>query len=235
MKRLLSAAIVVSLLGACHFHSRSWLANHASDPTPTPTAVVPDTQPVVRQEGAPVPEESKKKKSSWRPDRDARATAMRPMGRSSMAASDGRTVGMFLMANDVNLSFAKVAYSAAESDDVKSFARRMLTDHTQIVATIRSLIADQNVSPSDDSAGEDLRDLSTLQRDSLRALTRRAFDSAYVAMELDRHRAMLSMIDDVLLPRARSAEIREMLAATRPIIAAHVAHAEQLQASLAKR
>jgi putative membrane protein len=118
---------------------------------------------------------------------------------------------------------------------VKSFARRILTDHTQIVATIRALIADQDVTPSDDDAGEDLRDLSTLQRDSLRALTGHAFDSTYVAMELDRHRAMLSMIDDVLLPRARSAELREMLASTRPIIAAHVAHAEQLQASLAKR
>lgn len=232
MKRLLTAAIAVSVLGACHFHSRSWLAKHADDPTPT--TVVPDTQPVVRQEGTPAPEEPKKE-SRWRPDRDGHATANKPMGRSSMASSDGRTVGMFLMTNDVNLSFAKVAYAGAASEDVKSFARRMLTDHTQIVATIRALIADQDVSPSDDSAGEDLRDLSTLQRDSLRALTGRAFDSTYVAMELDRHRAMLSMIDDVLLPRARSAELREMLASTRPIIAAHVAHAEQLQASFAKR
>ena len=238
MKRLLAAAIAVSLLGACHFHSRSWLAKQADGRTPT--TVVPDTQPVVRQEGTPASDdstkgESTKKESIWRPDRDARATATKPMGRSSMAASDGRAVGMFLMANDVNLSFAKVAYAGASSDDVKSFARRMLTDHTQIVATIRALIADQDVTPSDDSAGEDLRDLSTLQRDSLRALTGHTFDSTYVAMELDRHRAMLSMIDDVLLPRARSAELREMLASTRPIIAAHVAHAEQLQASLAKR
>jgi len=241
MKRLLSAAVAVSVLGACHFHSRSWLAQHADGSTPT--TVVPDTQPVVRQEGTPSGDDSttaktekrEKKQSMWRPDRDAGATATKPMARSSMAASDGRTVGMFLMANDVNLSFARVAYANASSDDVKSFARRMLTDHTQIVATIRALIADADVTPSDDSAAEDLRDLSTLQRDSLRALTGHAFDSTYVAMELDRHRAMLSMIDDVLLPRARSADLREMLASTRPIIAAHVAHAEQLQASLAKR
>jgi len=84
-------------------------------------------------------------------------------------------------------------------------------------------------------AGRDLRDISTVQRDSLRALTGRAFDSTYVAMELDRHRAMLTMIDDVLLPRARGSELRELLASTRPIVAAHVAHAEQLQATLRKR
>ena len=232
MKRLLFAAVAVSLLGACH-HSAAWLAKHASEPAQT--TVVPDTQPVVRQEGAPRSDGSKKKVSVWRPDRDAGGSATQPMARSSMAASDGRTVGMFLMVNDVNLSFAKAAYAGAESEDVKAFARRMLTDHTQIVATIRALIADQDVTPSDDSAGEDLRDLSTLQRDSLRALSGHSFDSTYVAMELDRHRAMLSMIDDVLLPRARSAELRELLASARPIIAAHVAHAEQLQASLAKR
>jgi hypothetical protein len=43
------------------------------------------------------------------------------------------------------------------------------------------------------------------------------------------------MIDDVLLPRARSSELRELLASTRPIIAAHIAHAEQLEAALSKR
>jgi putative membrane protein len=157
------------------------------------------------------------------------------MSASSMGSSDGRSVGIFLMANDVNLSFAKIAYGAATNDDVKGFARRVLTDHTQIIATIRSLVADQDMSPSDDNASRDLRDMSTLERDSLRALTGRAFDSTYVAMELERHRAMLAMIDDELLPRARSAELREMLASTRPIIAAHLAHAEQLQTTLAKR
>jgi putative membrane protein len=220
---LLSAAIASLALGACHFHSAAWLAQHADDKVPT--KIVADTQPIVRQEGEAKPSS----------EHEAHSTATKPMTRASIAASDGRTVGMFLMANDVNLSFAKIAYVNGASEDVKSFARRVLTDHTQIVATIRALVADQDISPSDDDAAKDLRDFSTLQRDSLRALTGRAFDSTYLSMELERHRAMLTMIDDVLLPRARSAELREMLASTRPIIAAHVAHAEQLLASFGKR
>jgi putative membrane protein len=157
------------------------------------------------------------------------------MSATSSGSSDGRTVGMFLLANDVNLTFARLALAGSTNEDVRSFARRILTDHTQLVLTIRSLIADQDMSPADDNAARDLRDLSTLQRDSLRALTGRVFDSTYVAMELERHRAILTMIDDVLLPRARSADLREMLASSRPIIAAHVAHAEQLEATLARR
>jgi putative membrane protein len=139
------------------------------------------------------------------------------------------------MANDVVLSFAKIAYANAESEEVRGFARRMLTDHTQLIAATRALSAELDVGPSEDGGSRDLRDFSTLQRDSLRALSGRAFETAYVAMELDRHSAMLSMIDDVLLPRAHSSELRELLASARPIIAAHVAHAEQLQATLAKR
>ena len=223
MKRFLTAAIAASILGACHFHSRSWAAQHANDKTPS--KVVPDTQPVVKQEGEPV-----RQLRAW-----DRASATTPMTQTSFFTSDGRTIGRFLMANDVDMSFAKVAYANAGSEEVKAFAKRMLTDHTQIIATMRALASDEDISPSDDDAARDLRDLSTLQRDSLRVLTGRAFDETYVAMELDRHHAILTMIDDVLLPRARSGELRELLASTRPIIAAHVAHAEQLLATLAKR
>lgn len=234
MKRLLSIAIAASVLGACHFHSRAWVAQHAN--AAPATKVVADTQPVVRQQGNEQPQPDARQPEAPQPKLHAwsRASAAQPMS-GSIGSSDNRAVGMFLMSNDVNLSFARMAYANASSEDVKAFARRMLTDHTQIMTTIRALVADQDMSPADDNAGTDLRDLSTLQRDSLRAMSGRSFDSTYVLMELDRHRAMLSMIDDQLLPRARSAELREMLASTRPIIAAHVAHAEQLLAAMERR
>ena len=235
MKRLLTAAVAASVLGACHFHSRAWVAQHANDKAPA--KVVADTQPVVSQAGEPArkPVREPVREPVLETDPSSPSTASQQMTRSSIFTSDGRTVGRFLMANDVVLSFAKIAYANSGSEEVKGFARRMLTDHTQLIATMRALSAEQEISPSDDGGSRDLRDFSTLQRDSLRALDGRAFDNAYVAMELDRHRAMLSMIDDVLLPRAHSGELRELLASARPIIAAHVAHAEQLQATLARR
>jgi putative membrane protein len=240
MKRLLTAAFAASLLGACHFHSRAWLAQHANDKAPPKP--VADTQPVVRQAGepapapAPAPARTPARTSVQQTDAEmGTGSASEAMSRSSFFFSDARSVGRFLMANDVDISFAKIALANAGSDEVKAFARRMLTDHTQIIANARALASDQEITPADDDAGRDLRDFSTLERDSLRALSGRAFDVTYVAMELERHRAMLSMIDDVLLPRVSNSELQELLASTRPIIAAHVAHAEQLQATLARR
>jgi putative membrane protein len=223
MKRFSPLALATVFLGACHFHSRAWLDQQAKNKSQP--AVVADTQPVVKQSGEEVLETRSSEPS----------TASKQMTRTSLFASDGRTVGRFLMANDIVLSFGRVAATSSASDEVKAFARRMLTDHTQIIATMRDLAADLDISPSDDNGTRDLRDLSTLQRDTLRALDGRAFEVSYVAMELDRHRAMLSMIDDVLLPRAHSSELREALASTRPIIAAHIVHAEQLLATLTKR
>src|SRR6185437_11112351 len=149
---------------------------------------------------------------------DAKESKSARAARELAAANDGRTAGMFLMANGIELSFAKIAYAKASSDEVKVFARRMLTDHTQMIDGTRALLVAENFDPSDDQAGRDLRDLATLQRDSLQSLTGRAFDSTYVAMELQRHQEMLSIIDDVLLPRARNDHLRDMLASMRPIV-----------------
>ena len=110
MTRYLSAAIAACLLSACHFHSRSWLAQHANDKAPA--KVVSDTQPVVKQQGdtasAPAP-----KLHLW-----SRATATTPMSRTSFFTTDGRTIGRFLMANDVDVSFARVAVMTSTSEEV---------------------------------------------------------------------------------------------------------------------
>jgi putative membrane protein len=224
--RLTAFAICAAFVGACHFHSRAWLDAHNKDIAPDVSAHA-DTQPIVRQTGEPV----------------AAVSAPAPSGKESKAikaarelaaANDGRTVGMFLMENDIELSFARIAFTNASSDEVKAFARRMVTDHTQMIAGTHTMAAAADLDPADDMSARDLRDASTLQRDSLRALTGHLFDSTYVEMELQRHREMLSIIDDVLLPRARNAQLRDMLALMRPIVSAHIAHAQQLRASLAK-
>lgn len=226
--RLAAVLLSVSLFGACHWYSRAWLEAHNKDIAPTDPTAHADTQPVVRQSGEPVAE-------TPTPTGNAKESRSARAARELAAANDGRTAGMFLMANDIELSFARIAYAKASSDEVKVFARRMLTDHTQMIDGTRALLASQSFEPSDDQAGRDLRDLATLQRDSLRAITGRAFDSTYVAIELQRHQEMLSMIDDVLLPRARNDQLRDLLASMRPIVSAHIAHAQQLRATLARR
>ena len=53
-----------------------------------------------------------------------------------------------------------------------------------------------------------------------------SFDTAYIANEAEFHRTLLRTIDDVLLRAATEDELRTLLKAVRPAMAAHLEHAE---------
>jgi putative membrane protein len=90
-----------------------------------------------------------------------------------------------------------------------------------------------DLTPREDEISRLLRDQSATNRDSLRALTGRQFDSAYVANEVRFHQEVLIAIDRVFLPSAQRPGLRDYVAALRPVISAHLAHAELLQTTLA--
>jgi len=142
---------------------------------------------------------------------------------------------MFLMSNDIDLTVAKLAHTRTTNAEVKAFAKRMITDHSQMIATLRTLIEEHDIVPADNMLGRDLRDLASIHRDSLLVREGATFDRAYVAWEIENHRELIAMIDDVLLPRADAGPLREMVASMRPIVSAHLAHAEQLASALGMR
>jgi len=149
---------------------------------------------------------------------------------------DANMIGLFLMSHDISLSYAKLAYQRAEEDAVQAFAKRVITDHTQLISSMRALVAEHTeIVPTDNMLGRDLRDRATMKRDSLADLTGTAFDRAYIATEVAQHRLMLALLDEVLLDRARDDDLRDLLGSTRPVLQAHLAHAQQLQTALAKR
>jgi putative membrane protein len=81
-----------------------------------------------------------------------------------------------------------------------------------------------------------MRDESAEKRDLMRELSGFAFDSVYVENEVSYHRKFLSQLDNVMIPAARNAELRNLLTAVRPAVASHLAHAEQVRADvLAKK
>ena len=149
------------------------------------------------------------------------------------SSSDDHLVAIMLASDNADLSYARMAYTRATTREVKAFAQRMINDHSQAVALINEIVARNDISPKDNLVSRDLRDEATGQRETMRPLTGVAFDSAYVANEVAYHHRLISMIDDVLLPRLDDGELRQQLTTMRPVLVAHLAHAEQIQATLA--
>lgn len=149
--------------------------------------------------------------------------------------SDANVAAILLAANNTDISYAQLVPARAQSPGVKSFAQIMLTDHTVVNKRVNELLAAIDLTPEDDVTSLDLRDESAAKRDTLRELAGRAFDSTYMANEVSYHTKLLAAIDGVLLPNTRNTRLRDMIAKARPLVAAHLEHAQQVRAGLSAK
>lgn len=162
------------------------------------------------------------------------AQSAKPLPRGSV--SDANIAAMVLASNNTDISYARLVPSRAQRDDVKKFGERMLTDHIGVNALVTQLLAKLDLAPEDNAISLDMRDESADKRDLMRDLSGFAFDSTYMENEVAYHQKFLASIDNQMLPAARNAELRALLTAVRPAVAAHLAHAEQVRADvLAKK
>ena len=157
------------------------------------------------------------------------------VGAPSVRVSEANIVAIVLAANATDLSYARLVPSRARSAEVKAFATRMTTDHTLLNTRVNDIALRNRISAEDNAISLDFRDHSAARRDVLRELEGARFDSTYVANEIQYHQELLAAIDAVLVPNARNAELREFVMNLKPPVSAHLAHAEQVRATLASR
>jgi putative membrane protein len=150
--------------------------------------------------------------------------------------SDAEVAADFLTANSAELSYARIALSGSgrSNKEVADFARRMLDDHGALFTGATDSLAAWGIVPEDNPRSLELRDQSAAWRDTLRSQPEPLFDSTYIAFEVRDHTRMLVMLDSLLIPAARSPGLYAMLTTARPVFAAHLDHAQRVQASLVK-
>lgn len=145
---------------------------------------------------------------------------------------DANIAAMVLASNNTDISYARLVPARAQHADVKKFAERMLTDHNGVNSLIHDLLRKLDLGPEENEMSLDMRDESANKRDILRELSGFAFDSTYMENEVSYHRNFLDAIDGIMLPNVRNSEMRNLLNALRPAVAAHLAHAEQVRATV---
>jgi putative membrane protein len=214
----------------------STTAAPATSTAPT-TSTAPATSTKTPETKAPEP-------TNRAPAPSTKQTATREPAAPRGSLSDPNIAAMVLALNNTDISYARLALaratdqapSRAQRDDVKQFASRMLTDHTGVNGLVTQLLTKLDVAPEDNELSLNMRDESADNRDKMRELNGYAFDSTYIENEVKYHQKFLSQIDNLMLRDARNAELKGLLTAVRPAVAAHLAHAEQVRADvLAKK
>ena len=146
--------------------------------------------------------------------------------------TDEEIAAVVVAANEIDAEIGDLAVARGSSSAVQSFGRSMAVDHRGINRAAGELLDRLGVTPVENTISRSLRSDAAKTKEALGARTGHAFDAAYLAHEVAYHRAVIDAVDQLLIPAATNAELKETLVAVRPALVAHLRHAEQLQGSL---
>jgi putative membrane protein len=152
---------------------------------------------------------------------------------SAQGVNDAQIASIVVTANQVDIDAGKLAESRATNDEVKAFARLMVTDHTAVNKSATDLAGKLKVTPQNNPTSESLKSGGDKNLARLRTLTGTAFDKAYVDQEVAYHQQVIDALDKTLIPGAANAELKALLIKVRPAFVAHLEHAKRLQTSMA--
>jgi putative membrane protein len=148
--------------------------------------------------------------------------------------SDAQIAAIVVTANQVDIDAGKLAKTKGHAKEVQEFGQRMITDHSGVNKAATELVQKLNVTPEPNPTSQSLQQGGDQNLANLKKLEGAAFDKAYIDHEVAYHEAVLSTLDKTLIPSAQNAELKALLVKVRPAFVAHLEHAKQIQASLAK-
>ena len=156
-----------------------------------------------------------------------------PEGRATTEQiGDAEIAAIVVAANGIDVRFGELAREHAVNPRVQQFAEAMITAHTAVNENAGALVQRLGVTPVESDVSRSLEAAAAETMETLRSKSGRGFDRAYIANEVAYHRQVLGALDDLLIPSAHSAELRETLVNVRPAFEAHLRHAESLQQEL---
>ena len=156
-------------------------------------------------------------------------------GVSAQGVSDAQIASIVVTANQVDIDAGQFAAARATSDEVKTFARLMVTDHSGVNKAATDLAEKLKVTPQDNPTSQSLKADGEKSLTHLRTLTGAAFEKAYIDREVAYHQQVIDALDSTLIPGATNEELKALLVKVRPAFIAHLEHAKRLQASATRK
>jgi putative membrane protein len=143
--------------------------------------------------------------------------------------NDAQIAAIAVAANQVDIDAGKAAESKSSNQEVKAFAHRMITDHTDVINQATALVTKLKVTPEESTLSKSLKSDGQKNLDRLTKMDGKAFNKAYIYQEIAFHKQVLDVIDNMLLPSAKNEELKALLVKVRGGVTSHLEHAEKIQ------
>jgi len=143
--------------------------------------------------------------------------------------TDPEIASVAVTANQVDIGNANVAIARSKDSSVLQFAETMKRDHQAVIDQAVALVTKLKVTPKDNAVSQKLLADAAKTQKMLESKSGKAFDKAYIDNEVAYHKAVISVIETVLIPEAQNAELKSLLQKVLPAFHAHLEHAEMIQ------
>ena len=134
------------------------------------------------------------------------------------------------LANSAEIQTGKLAAKQARSAEVKRIAQQLVTEHTKNRGELEALAQNKGVNVLPPEGGNTARDTAGVL--ALKGLEGAAFDSAFVAAQVEAHRTNIDAIRNQMLPATQDIDVRQFLEKTQQAMEKHLTSLQEIQDQL---
>jgi len=131
-------------------------------------------------------------------------------------------------ANSAEIDQGRLAREKAKDPRVRDFAAMMVDHHGEAQRDQQKL----KLEPSASADSKRMQGDAEAALKDLKQKSGKEFDRAYLQLQIEEHRKVLSALNDQLLPSAKDRKLEAYLESIKPKVESHLAQAERLQEEL---
>ena len=143
--------------------------------------------------------------------------------------SDAEVASVAVVANQIDIAYAEIAKEKSKDAEIVKFADTMIRDHNAVLGQASALVKKLGVTPKDNAVSQQLLTGADKTKKSLRSKSGKAFDKDYIDNEVNYHKAVISTVQNVLIPETENQELKDLLQSILPALNTHLSHAEMVQ------
>ena len=149
-----------------------------------------------------------------------------PAAKAEVTDADKTFLAMAAQSDQNEIALSKLAETKATNPQVKSFARKMVTDHMKLTASMKPYAMKWGLTPP---TGPDADHQAEL--DKLNGLSGADFDKEYMsAMDMDHHKALDAFNQE--LSSTTAVPFKSAVAKGKTVVAGHTTMADSLQSKM---
>jgi putative membrane protein len=132
------------------------------------------------------------------------------------------------IADNIDIRNAHLALGMSENPDIREFAKTMIRDHESVNEQALALLERLGVSAQDNFLSQKLISDADGVIDKLTKLRGAEFDRFYAENELNYHKAVNNLVEEVFIPNIENSEVKKLFEQALEIFKVHEHHAEMM-------